>query len=217
MDCPHCGNPIDLPERESDTEAELSVDTDSRLLAEGQDPNVVDRTLARVRQILTAGEDLEYVAIQQKPVVNFTPLAVVLTSRRFILYKPGLLGSADFEDYIWRDLRDAHVKEKMVGATLTIETVDGHTIQVDYLPKDQARRAYAIAQHMEERVAEMRRQRELEDKRAAAGGVVVQAAQGKKEPEDPVAKLEQLKRMLDASLISQAEYDDKKTEILSRF
>jgi hypothetical protein len=35
-------------------------------------------------------------------------------------------------------------------------------------------------------------------------------------PEDPVARLKQLKAMLDADLISQAEYDTKKAEILSR-
>jgi hypothetical protein len=35
-------------------------------------------------------------------------------------------------------------------------------------------------------------------------------------PEDPVARLKQLKVMLDAELISQAEYDAKKVEILSR-
>ena len=34
--------------------------------------------------------------------------------------------------------------------------------------------------------------------------------------EDPVKKLKQIKEMLDAGLINQAEYDVKKTELLSR-
>ena len=35
--------------------------------------------------------------------------------------------------------------------------------------------------------------------------------------EDPVAKLAQLKQMLDADLITQDDYDQKKNEIMSRF
>lgn len=41
---------------------------------------------------------------------------------------------------------------------------------MDYLPKAQARRLYQFAQGKEEEMGEYRRQRDLEDKRAAAGG-----------------------------------------------
>lgn len=74
-------------------------------------------------------------------------------------------------------------------------------------------------------LGEERRRRELEDKRAAAGGIVLQSpAQAPSAPpvpstppqEDPVQKLTQLKAMMDAGLITPEEYDTKKTEILSR-
>lgn len=210
--CPYCGKPL---EEEPDApEMETTLD---RYLTDGQDPNVVERTFERIRQLLTAGEQMEYIAIQHKPVMNVTPLCVVLTTRRIILYKPGLLGSADFQDYVWRDLVRAHIKEKMVGATLTLEMADGEARQVDYLPKEQARRAYAIAQQMEERVAEMRRQHELEDKRAASGGVVVQAANSPSAaaPSDLRERLQQLKELHENDLITEDEYESKKAEILS--
>lgn len=52
----------------------------------------------------------------------------------------------------------------------------------------------------------------------AAQRVIVQQATQTPQAlaEDPVQKLKQLKDMLDASLISQEEYDSKKADILSR-
>lgn len=129
-----------------------------------------------MQQILTTGEEVSYIAVQKRPMVNVAPECVVLTSKRFILYMPKLLGGANFEDYIWRDLRDARLQEGFMGATLTMQTMGGKVIAVEYLPKAQARRLYAVAQEMEERVCEERRSRELEDKRAAAGGVILHGA-----------------------------------------
>ena len=70
---------------------------------------------------------------------------------------------------------------------------------------------------------EERRSREMEEKRAAAGGVVIQSPVGmpvqQSSPatsDDPMAVLGKLKKMLDAGLIEASEYEAKKTEILSR-
>jgi hypothetical protein len=75
---------------------------------------------------------------------------------------------------------------------------------------------------MEEWVREERREREMEEKRAAAGGIVLQgpvpagSQQSSPVQEDPVKKLTQLKAMLDGGLITEAEYEAKKADILSR-
>lgn len=196
-----------------------------KFLNEEQDPVVVERVFSKVTDILTSGEEIAYIAVQNKPLVNMAPDCVVLTNRRFIIYRPRLLGRVDFEDYIWRDLSDARLKEGLIGATLTMQTVQGRHLTVEYLPKAQARRLYSLAQEMEEGMREERRRRELEDKRAAAGGIVLQSpVQAPSAPpapstppqEDPVQKLTQLKAMMDAGLITPEEYDTKKTEILSR-
>ncbi|MQA28376.1 MAG: hypothetical protein GEU82_00855 [Luteitalea sp.] len=196
-----------------------------RFLNEEQDPVMVEQALARVEQLLTSGEEVSYVAVQKKPMVNVTPECVVLTSKRFILYKPRLLGGANFEDYVWRELKDAQLEEGFMGATLTLHTTTGQVLAVEYLPRAQARRLYAVAQEMEERVHEERRHRELEDRRAVAGGVVLHggaAPTASHQPaaartfDDPVQTLQKLKAMADADLITAAEYESKKAEILSR-
>lgn len=195
-----------------------------KFLNEEQDPATVHQVLKRVSQILTREEQVLYVAVQNKPVVNLAPECVVLTSRRFIIYKPRMLGRADFVDYIWRDLKDAHLKEGLMGATLKVVTVAGRIFSIEYLPKAQARRLYAIAQEMEEEVREERRDRLIEEKRASAGGVIFQGQvpvatpQGTAAPEadDPMQKLKMLKQMSEGGLITAEEYETKKSDILSR-
>jgi len=193
-----------------------------RFLSDQQDPAVVRQVYGKVRQILTTGEEILYIAVQ-KGVVNLSPDCAVLTNRRFIIYRPKLLGGASFQDYIWRNLQDARLKEGMLRASLTLHTVKGTTLTIDELPKAQARKLYAFAQEMEEKVMEERRLRAMEEKRAAAGGIVMQggvptaqAPSSAVSQEDPVQVLMKLKEMLDAGLISAQEYGAKKEEILSR-
>ena len=120
-----------------------------------QDPGVVQTVVERVQQILTSDEHIQYVAVQKRPLINIAPDCVVLTNRRFIVYRPKLLGQASFEDYSWRDLQDAKLDELILGSTFTMKTIDGRLTSADYLPRTQARRLYAFAQEMEERVREL--------------------------------------------------------------
>ena len=146
---------------------------------------------------------------------------MVLTNKRFIVNKPKLLGSVNFEDHIWRDLSDITLREGMINATLSMKAAKGRLLLVDNLPKAQARKLYSFAQDMEEQVREERRIREMEERRAAAGGVTIHGSlpttnMAAPVQDDPVQKLKQLKAMLDAELITQEEYDAKKTDLLSR-
>jgi hypothetical protein len=190
-----------------------------QLTNEEQEPAAVETVLERVQQILTTGETVLYVAVQKKPVVNLTPECVVLTNRRFIVYRPKLMGQVTFEDHPWRELQDVKLEESFLGATLTFVRVSGGAVVVDHLPKAQARRLYAHAQEMEERVREERRARELEDKRAAAGGVVLSGLAAPGAPaaaNDPVQRLKTLKEMYDAGLITAGEFEAKRAEIIAK-
>lgn len=196
----------------------------STLTRDNQSPDIVRAVADKVNTILMSGEELAYIAVQNKPVLNLAPDCIALTNKRFIFYRPKLLGRVDFEDYVWRELHDAKLSENMIGSTIRILAANGKTLSMDYLPKSQARAVYRIAQEMEERSLQERRDRLLEEKRAAAGGVTVQTnvAVPAQHPQpitttadDPVQKLQKLKTMLDADLITQAEYDAKKAEILS--
>jgi len=192
----------------------------SRFVNEDQDPAAVQKVLERISGILTTGEEVEYVGVQKKPVVNISPDSVILTNKRFIIARPKLTGFK-FEDFQWREVHDVHLSEQMLGTTISCVIVDGRRTSIDSIPKKQARKIYAFAQEVEEKMIEERRNRSMEERRASAGGVTIQApASGgimdSQPVADPVEQLGKLKQMLDAGLIEQAEYDAKKTEILGR-
>lgn len=184
----------------------------------------INKIRSRVSEILTSEERIEYVAVQKRLVVNRTPDAVVLTNRRFIIYRPKLFGRVEFEDYVWRDLSDARLDEGVVGATLKFVATNGRRPTVGYLTKTEARRLYAFAQEREEKVREERRMRELEEKRAAAGGIVMHgpsspnnaSSQDGAPVVDPVERLKKLKEMLDAGLLSPGEFEAKRAEIIAK-
>lgn len=190
------------------------------LLADEQDEAAVRKMLPKVNELLTRDETIEYIAVQKKLVVNISPDAIVLTNRRFILVQPKMLGMS-FVDFPWRDVENVHMSEQMVGATITCKATTGAFIALDSIPKRQARRIYAHAQQVEEQAYEKRQQVELEKLRASAGGVVmhappVLASAPASLNEDPMQVLGKLKQLLEAGLISQGEFDAKKTEVLAR-
>ena len=130
----------------------------------------------------------------------------------------------EFQDYLWKDISDCHMSEGILGATFKIKTTKGQINMLDYLPKSQARKLYQYAQGKEEEMIEFRRQKELEEKRAAAGGGIIvntlqptnETAKIKPESEDPLVALQKLKSLLENDLITQEEFDFKKKEILER-
>jgi hypothetical protein len=167
---------------------------------------------------------VEYIAVQKKPLVNLSPDCIALTTKRIIFLRPKNLGlSMAFPDYIWKDIADCHMNESMFGAQFSLQTINGDANQIDYLPKAQARKLYAIAQEQEEKQREYRRQLDLEEKRAAAGNITVSAGQSSPQAptqqageDDPIASLKKLKSMFENDLITQQEFDTKKAEILAR-
>lgn len=198
-----------------------------KFLNEEQDPKSVEKVLEKVSGLLTADEKVEYIAVQKKPAINLSPDCIAVTNKRIIFCRPKSFGlSMDFQDYAWKDVADCHIKENILGATFMLRTIRNYTITLDYLPKNQARKLYQFAQQKEEDMIDYRRQRDLEDKRAIAGGGITvntnipankteqNIPEDKKE--DPIEVLQKLKTLLDNNLILQEEFDKKKAEILSR-
>ena len=189
-------------------------------LGDDQDPGAVAKMVAKAKDLLTSGEQIEYVAVQKKPLVNIAPDGLLLTNKRLMIVRPKLLGMT-FQDYIWRDIGNVHMSEQMLTATITCTVAGGTPLKIDSIPKKQARKIYGIAQEKEERVREERRMRDMEEKRAAAGGITI-AAPGQvpaavaPAADDPMAVLGKLKSMLDAGLIQPQEFEAKKAEILGR-
>ena len=198
-------------------------ETLAQYLTENQDPQQVERIYNKVSQLLTRGEQVIYIAVQKALTYDPTPEIVVLTNRRFMHYRQNLMGSAQFTDYIWRELKEAKLEEGVMRATLTLFAANGETLRVDNLVKEQARRLYAIAQEMEENVREELRLRAMEEKRAEAGGVYLPGMMGAMgagstaaPADEPLQALSKLKQLMEAGLITAEEFEAKKKEILAR-
>jgi len=192
------------------------------LVTEEQDPKVIEKVLPKVQEYCTSNEEVKYIAVQKKTLgINFSPDCIALTNKRIILVRPKSFGlSLDFKDFSWMNVADVHMKEGIFAATITIKTITGQTDSMEDIPKAQARRLYRFAQEMEETKKEERRQRDLEDKRAVAGGGITINTPSTQPiavaVEDPMEKLTKLKSMLDMGILTQAEFDAKKADILSK-
>jgi hypothetical protein len=175
----------------------------------------MDACMSKIEEILTSDESVLF-SLNQMSIAGLKPDTVVLTNKRFILYHPGLLG-CKFDDFLWRDLINVKLNEGIMGAKLIFEA-NSQKITVDKLPKSEARKAYSMAQEKEQEASEIRRQRQMQEYSAKAGNIVVGNV-GTGTPlttaDDPMAKLTKLKNVFDAGLITQEEYNNKKSEILS--
>ncbi len=213
-------------------------------LKDEQDPKAVEKVYLRLTDLLTTGEEVLYIAVQKKPLVNLLPDCIALTNKRILFFTPANLGlSIKFVDFVWKDIVDVYTKEEIIGAIFSVKTTNGAEMGVDYLPKVQARKLYQYAQDRKESEREARRLRDLEEKRAESGAVqfetpavaayqpvaqqapVVAPAPAPIIHEEPVAvtpkpdelteKLKKLRNLFDNGLISQEEYNAKKLELLS--
>ncbi|PZU90947.1 MAG: hypothetical protein DI529_01685 [Chryseobacterium sp.] len=201
-----------------------------KFLNEEQDPKAIERIIEKVNDLLTNGENVEYIAVQNKPAINISPDSIVLTNKRILFFRSKSFGLVtDFKDYLWKDVAESHISEAILGSTFTMTAITGFIETIDYIPKSQARKLYQYAQGKEEEMIEYRRQKELEEKRATAGGITVNTQNEKPEEpqkpqevkpevtaEDPMETLMKLKAFLDNDLISLEDYETKKKEILER-
>lgn len=214
-----------------------------KFLNEEQDPKTVEKIYLRLADLLTTGEEILYIAVQKKPIVNLFPDCIALTNKRILFFTPANLGlTIKFVDFVWKDIIDVYTKEEIIGAIFSVKTTNGAEMGVDYLPKIQARKLYQYAQERKEAEREARRLRDLEEKRAESGSIQFENAAraatqqpGAFEPEPeqihiqpaqpPAAeapkadelteKLKKLRMLFDNGLISQEEYNHKKLDLLS--
>lgn len=214
-----------------------------KFLSDEQDPKAVEKVYLRLADLLTTGEEIAYIAVQKKPLVNLLPDCIALTNKRILFFTPANLGlSIKFIDFVWKDIVDVFTKEEIIGAIFSVKTTNGAEMGVDYLPKVQARKLYQYAQERKEAEREARRLRDLEEKRAESGAMQFETPVAFAQPVQPVAqpepvaipqiiheepvaippkpdelteKLKKLRTLFDNGLISQEEYNSKKLELLN--
>ncbi len=113
-------------------------------LDEEQDAGLVSQIYQKVVQIMTYGEEIEYIATASKTMAGFVPDCAVATNRRLINYKKKMLGKMELDDCYWRDVEEVQTKEARHGVVLIVETIQGWRLTVDSLPRAQAWRLYEV-------------------------------------------------------------------------
>jgi len=184
-------------------------------------------------KFLSVSEDeLKKVLIQGESLVSTITQAVatsaktlILTNIRIIVYDHGMLSSS-FKDYYFRDMKDARFDTSVLsGGTITINADKGNnagSVIITDLPLQESKHFYSELQGIEKNWWEKKRELELEEKRAVAGGTSISMAtpqntnsQTPVSGEDVEGKLLKLKGLFDKGLIDEIEYKERKSQLLA--
>lgn len=140
-----------------------------KILNEDQDPKAIEKITSKLENLLMSNEEVGYIAVQKKPAITVFPDSVVVTNKRIIICKPKNLGlSMEFIDYDWDDVAGTFVKEGILGSEFTFNTKSDITLNIDYLPKNQARKLYTFSKEQLDT---------LKNQSASTAHVVVETAQ----------------------------------------
>ncbi|MDP8985116.1 MAG: hypothetical protein M3N97_08725 [Pseudomonadota bacterium] len=201
--------------------------------ADGPADASTHRALDLLRGLLTTDETLEAWAMQHRLfALTHRRVCLAATTGRFISLTRRLVGGYDSADIRWQDLKETRIRAGILAADLTLVAQSSSDLNIgsqidrvwtfEGLRKDQAQAIYRICQQHDQVWREKRRIRELEELRAKSGGVQFAggpAAYAGTNPagaeSEPVRRLRQAREMLDAKLISDAEFESIKAKIVS--
>ncbi|HEY2274746.1 MAG TPA: hypothetical protein VGH61_04525 [Steroidobacteraceae bacterium] len=195
------------------------------------DENGLGKPLGDLRSVLIAGESIDAWAVQRRVfAVTHRRVLVAATSGRLIIITRPLLGGFELVTVRWQDLEEVTLRVGVIGADLGIRagkatdlaslgSQGAQRVELKGLRKDQAQAVYRICQAQDQAWREKRRVRELEELRARSGGIQVMGsplgAAAAAAGDDAVRRLQEAKRLLDARLITDAEYEAIKAKIVS--
>ena len=185
----------------------------------------LDGTLMKDEKIIHKG-------IDKRPFALFSRRSVfAVTNSRIINLQRGLIGGYTMRDYQWKDLKDAKISENVLpdicGSTLTFTFSQFPWIMV-YPDLKTASDIYKVAQLQEQAWEEKRRIREMEETRAQAGGISIgntatpsptrSTSNNDKSmsTSDIADELLKIKELLDKGILSDVEFQEMKSKILSR-
>ncbi|HEY0767965.1 MAG TPA: hypothetical protein VGD47_08400 [Steroidobacteraceae bacterium] len=198
--------------------------------ATAMDESDVGRPLAELRSVLIPGETLEAWAIQLRIfALSHRRLLIAATSGRLVVLVRKLLAGFDVSTIRWQDLEEVTLHVGVIGADLALRAgkatdlaslgaQGSQRVEFRGLRKQQAQAVYRICQAQDQAWREKRRVRELEELRARSGGIQVMsapAAAGRSADSDALRRLQEAKQLLDAKLITDAEYEAIKAKIVS--
>jgi hypothetical protein len=207
-------------------------------LTDDQDPKTAEKILGKLRDMLTSGEAVVYLAIQKKPAVTLIPDCIAVTNKRIIFCIPENLGlTTNFQTYIWEDIKEVSFKEEFFGAKFITIPQRGENIAIDYIPKVQARKLYQVCNEQIEKSRSFAQSTEADERRMPLGNsnsaddyssyVEIEeeekpylqsplAAPAEEAEDEVTLKLKKLKTLFEKQLITSEEYERKKADILSQ-
>ncbi|MCK9440649.1 MAG: PH domain-containing protein [Methanothrix sp.] len=164
----------------------------------------MEREIPESISSLFSGDEVVSMVVEPtsfKPKIH--PQKLIITNRRIVIYKPGFIG-AETEEYPFESIEKIDHKKGFMRSEIEIHA-GGKEIELENISNDDAIKAIGIIRQ------------NMQTQRLAQKTVILQQPkQVSPVQEDPVAKLKQLKDMVDAGLISQDEYDETKATILAR-
>jgi hypothetical protein len=188
----------------------------------------LERVMAQLRSVLIPGEVLQAYALQHRLfALRHRRVLLAATSGRLIVLTRRLLGGFGVTTIRWQDLEEVTLHVGILSAQLalraarasdlaTLATPGSHQVRFSGLRREQAQALYRICQAQDQAWREKRRVRELEELRARAGGIqVTQGPPGASGGADAVRRMQEAKQLLEAKLITDAEYEALKARILS--
>ena len=191
----------------------------------------LQRPLEYLRSVLIPTESLEAWAVQHRLfALSHRRVLVAATSGRLIMITRHLISGFDVSDIRWQALEEVTLRVGIFAADLVIRAGKAADLasqgssgsrRLDFvgLRKTQAQAVYRICQAQDQAWREKRRVRELEELRARSGGIQVSSGPMPMASagggSDAVRRLQDAKQMLDAKLITDAEYEAIKAKIVS--
>ena len=187
-----------------------------------------EQALAQLATTLMPSETIDAQAIQSRVFALWQRRVVVaITNSRVLVIRRGLFGGFKMSDIQWKDLADVRLEQNVLpnlcGSNLNFKhsNAGAGLLHVHGIASDVASTIYSNAQAQEQAWEEKRRVRRMEEVRAAAGGVTVHnahpgsVATAKAGTGSMIEEITKAKALLDANVISDAEFNEMKAKILA--
>lgn len=113
-----------------------------------EDDRKIQDIFIKIRPLLIDKERILYICTQRRPIINFLPDALILTTRRMIYYRNKLFGFT-LEDAKWTEVPVCGLYEDLFGVHLLFAHKDKITFYpIRYLRRMPGRDAYTVAMEM---------------------------------------------------------------------
>jgi len=190
--------------------------------------NRAEKALDLISTTLMPDEQLDAQALQSRVFALWQRRVVIgITNSRVLVIRRGLFGGFKMSDIQWKDLADVTIEQNVLpdlcGSNLNFKHFNAGAglLRVNGIESEVASVIYSNAQSQEQAWEEKRRVRRMEEVRAAAGGVTVHnahPASSEARRSGGSAMIEEItkaKALLDAGVISDAEFNEMKSKILA--